>query len=105
MRKWCTQNKPTPKYKFVFMNCVELAVFHGKLLYAKRIQVLNSGEYHDHTHTHTDARMFIRTYHISTYSLLVCKCYVIWCVYVYRGADKTLALPGVKQAIVSVRMV
>jgi len=53
-------------------------MFHGKLLYVTRIQVLNSGECHDRTYT--DAHMFIP--HIYTHSLLVCKCHVIWCVYV-----------------------
>ena len=65
VRKWCAQNIPMPQYKFVYMNCVELAMIHRKLLYVTRTQVLNGGEYHDRTYT--DAHMFIHSYHICTY--------------------------------------
>jgi len=65
VRKWCAQNIQTPKYKFVYMNCIPLPMIHGKLLYAIRTQVLDSGKYHDYTHTFS--HMFIRSYHICTY--------------------------------------
>lgn len=68
------ENVIQTKHKFIYMNCIKLAVIHGKLPCDIRFGDLHSGEYQDctHTHTHMCVHLYVRT-HIH----LRCKCHVV----------------------------